>query len=226
MSTSAPAASSAHDLFDRMRTAVLDLDLAPGEKLTERGLEAQFGASRTPVRSALLRLAGEGLVLRDGRGWRVTPIDITEVVALGELRLAIESAAVRLAVSRAEEVSLAELAAFVESSRPAHDEAEVVQAGSDFHVRLAQLSGNQPMADTVRGAMTRLARTRWLDVRSPETRELAWTEHRAVVDAVRARDADLAADLLAAHLRSGSERLVTVLTAERRRLRARGVSIV
>ncbi|MGA1836388.1 GntR family transcriptional regulator [Herbiconiux sp. 11R-BC] len=213
-------------LFESVRTAVLTLELAPGERLTERGLEARFEASRTPVRAALMRLESEGLVQRDGRGWIVAPLDIDEIRALAELREAVESAAVRLAAVRASGADIEALAELLESARPVADEEHGVRAGGDFHVELAQLSGNALMAEAVRGAMTRLARTRWLEVRTPEAREHAWAEHRAVVEALRERDGARAAALVSAHIRDTNERLVTFLTDERRRLRGHGVAIV
>jgi DNA-binding GntR family transcriptional regulator len=223
------SASQTAQLFERLRAAVLNFDLMPGERVSERGLEAAFQASRTPARAALMRLETEGLMQRDGRGWIVAPIDIDEIRALAELREAVETAAVRLAVQRASDADVDGLAELLESGRPAGDdgsEEEVVRAGGDFHVELASLSGNAPMTDAVRGAMTRLARTRWLEVRTPESREHAWNEHRAVVAALRARDGERAAELLGAHIRSTNERLVGHLAGERRRLRARGLAIV
>ncbi len=222
----ADTSSQTQVLFERLRSAVLNLDLMPGQRLTERGLEASYHASRTPVRAALMRLESEGLAQRDGRGWIVAPIDLDEIGALAELREAVETAAVRLAVVRASDADIEALAELLESTRPVGDEEEGVRAGGDFHGELASLSGNAPMTDAVRGAMTRLARTRWLEVRTPESREHAWAEHRAVLAALRARDADEAARLLGAHIRSTNERLVAHLAADRRRLRARGLAVL
>lgn len=219
------SASQTEQLYDRLRAAILSLALAPGEKLTERGLEASFDASRTPVRAALGRLDAEGLVQRDGRGWIVSPIDLAEIGALAELREAVEGASVRLAVQRASDEQIAELAAVLESHRPV-DEEQGVRAGGDFHVLLCRLSGNPAMADTVHGAMTRLARTRWLEVRTPAAREQAWLEHRAVLDALEARDADAAARLLTDHIRGTNERLLAALAADSRRLRGHGLAIL
>jgi DNA-binding GntR family transcriptional regulator len=224
-------------LYDRLRAAILALELAPGERLTERGLEASFEASRTPVRAALGRLDAEGLVQRDGRGWIVSPIDLAEIGALAELREAVEGAAVRLAVQRASAADLAAVAALLDDSRPVDsadatnadadvDTEQGVRAGGNFHEELTRLSGNPVMADTVRGAMTRLARTRWLEVRTPAAREQAWREHRAVLDALIARDADTAARLLADHIRGTNERLLEALAADSRRLRGHGLAIV
>ena len=244
-------------LYDRLRSAILSLDLAPGERLTERGLEASFDASRTPVRAALGRLDTEGLVQRDGRGWIVSPIDLAEIGALAELREAVEGAAVRLAVQRATDAEIAAVAALLDAARPGHPAgpaelahpagpAEFIQAGGsgaadaglvtaaeqgvraggDFHEQLTRLSGNPAMVDTVRGAMTRLARTRWLEVRTPAARDQAWQEHRAVLDALAARDADTAARLLTGHIRGTNDRLLTALTADTRRLRGHGLAIL
>ncbi|GAA3888986.1 GntR family transcriptional regulator [Leifsonia kafniensis] len=217
-------------LYDRIRSAILDLDLAPGESITERGLEALFHASRTPVRAALMSLQSDGLVQRAGRGWIVAPIDLAEIRALAEWRESVETAAVRLAVLRASDASLNDLAANLNAARPTgdaeHGVQAGVQAGSDFHVELARLSHNQFMAHAIADAMTRLSRTRWLEVRTAEARERAWQEHCDVVDAVRARDADAAVRLVTEHIRGTNERLLEFLTAERRRLRGRGLSIV
>jgi DNA-binding GntR family transcriptional regulator len=255
-------ASQTEQLYDRLRAAILSLELAPGERLTERGLEAGFAASRTPVRAALGRLDAEGLVQRDGRGWIVSPIDLAEIGALAELREAVEGAAVRLAVQRASAADIAAVAALLDAARPADnpaangaaaaaaaandtataigtiaaaasaaatadDDAEQgLRAGGDFHVELTRLSGNPAMVDTVRGAMTRLARTRWLEVRTAAARDQAWREHRAVLDALTAGDADTAARLLTDHIRGTNDRLLTALAADSRRLRGHGLAIV
>jgi DNA-binding GntR family transcriptional regulator len=218
--------SQTMQLYDRLRGAILALDFAPGERLTERGLEANFNASRTPARAALMRLETEGLVQRDGRGWMVAPIDLGEIQALSELRVAVEGAAVRLAVERASLSDVAAVSELLKSARSAPDEEQGVRAGSDFHTELAQLSGNAFMVDAVRGTMTRLARTRWLEVRTPNARDQAWREHRDILDAILARNADLAAQLVTRHIRGTNERLLASLKADQRRFRGRGLSIV
>lgn len=226
-----PLASQTEQLVTRLRSAILELDLAPGAVLTERGLESAFAASRTPVRAALGTLFGEGLVQRagrNGRGWIVAPLDVDEIRELAELREAIETAAVRLAVARASTAQIDALGTQLDTARREISESESagVRAGHDFHVSLAALADNSLMTESVRDAMNRLARTRFLEVRTPESRAHAWSEHRAVLDAVAARDADRAARLVGEHIRATNERLVTFLTAERRRLRGHGLSVV
>jgi DNA-binding GntR family transcriptional regulator len=215
--------------YEILRAAILGFELVPGEKLSERGLEELLGASRTPIRAALVRLENEGLTGRVGRGWRVTPIDLTEVRAVAEYRLAVETAAVALAVERAGEQELRAVRALVEESRDEEedgDERSGLREGADFHVALARLSRNRFLAEAVDGALVRLARTRWLEVRSAESRAGARAEHLAIVDAVLARDAPTAVDLVTAHGRGTADRLLAHLSDERRRLRGRGSSIV
>jgi len=212
--------------YDRLRAAVLSLDLLPGEGLSERGLETLLGASRTPIRAALMRLENEGLVRREGRAWRVAPIDLTEIRAVMEYREAIEVAIVSHAIDRADDAAVAALTAIARAGRT-HDDAEtVLRDGSDFHLALAHLSGNPFLVDAIDGVLTRLARTRWLEVRTPQSRAQAATEHLAIVAAVAARDAEEARRLVADHSRGTSERLLSFLTEERRRMRGRGLSIV
>ena len=110
-------------LYERLRSAIITLDLLPGESLAERGLESRFQASRTPVRAALVRLESEGLVRRNGRGFIVAPIDLDEIASLAEYREAIETAAVRLAVERATDAQLDLLAADLRTGRREHDPA-------------------------------------------------------------------------------------------------------
>ncbi len=218
----AEVAPQTAQIYARLRAAILSLELAPGERLTERGLETAFAASRTPVRAALLRLDAEGLVQRGERGFAVAPINTAEIGQLAELREAVEVAAVRLAAERATDDDIAALADLLDADRGS---AEFVPAGDAFHEQLARLSGNPLLADTVRGAMTRLARTRWLEGRTVKSRDAAWSEHRAIIDALQARDADSAALLVAAHIRGTNTRLLGFLGEEHDRFRARGLTI-
>jgi DNA-binding GntR family transcriptional regulator len=213
-------------VYGRLRTAILALELVPGERISERGLESLLGASRTPIRAALMRLENEGLTQREGRGWKVTPIDLAEVRAVMEYREAIESAAVRLAVERTDDDELAALLALAGLHRGCDDEETGLRDFSDFHLALVRLSRNQFLADGMDGALTRLSRTRWLGVRTPQSRSHARDEHLKIVAAIRARDAGTAVALAVAHNRDTGDRLLAYLTEERRHLRGRGFSIV
>jgi DNA-binding GntR family transcriptional regulator len=210
-------------LHTRLRDAILSLALAPGQRVSERGLEPEFGASRTPIRAALMRLESEGLVQRDGKNWVVAPINLDEIRALYEYREVLESASTRLAVTRAghhDLDALTELGNGVDSSEtPEHS----LDAGTSFHLELARLSGNRFLIDAMDGVLTRLYRTRWLEVQSAEARERVQREHRAIVTALRAGDGASAELATIEHIRRTDERLAASIAENRQRLRADGV---
>jgi DNA-binding GntR family transcriptional regulator len=173
-----------------------------------------------------MRLENEGLARREGRGWQVAPIDLAEVRAVMEYREAVEIAGVALAIERAEDAELAAVRSLIESHADTDDEEAGLRDGGDFHVALARLSRNPFLADAMSNALTRLRRTRWLEVRTAESRAQARAEHLEIIAAVAARDIPRAQELVAAHSRGTRDRLLEQLSAERRRLRGRGFSII
>ncbi len=201
---------------------ILNMEIGPGERLTERWAEAQLGASRTPVRAALLRLEADGLICREGRGWMVTPLDIQEIEQLFVYREVLEVAAIQLAAKNANIEALDALEATLEACRPGTPTREAHQIGTEFHVQLAELAANDFIARGVADAMTRLSRARWLDT-TPEHQ--GWDEHRAVLAALREGDAAKASSLVSKHIRDSRDRLMKILTEGRRSLRARGIMV-
>ncbi len=218
--------SQVQQIYAQLREMVLSLDLGPGERLTERWLETRFDGSRTPIRAALIRLEAEELVRRDGRNWMVAPIDLGEIAALAEFREPLETTAVRLACARATDSDLDTVAALLDSCRSDAPREAWHEAGTDFHVGLARLSGNPFLLKAVRGVMTRLARARWLEVLTEASREQAWTEHRCILAFIRQRLPNAAAREAAAHVQATRDRLLQSLDQDRRGLRARGFAVV
>jgi DNA-binding GntR family transcriptional regulator len=213
-------------IHDQLRQMILSLDLGPGERLTERWLEGQFQSSRTPIRAALMRLEGEGLVQRDGRNWAVAAIDLGEIEALEEFREPLEVTAVRLACQRATEADLDAIEGMLDACRGDVPREQWHKVGTDFHVEIAGLSGNRFLAKAIEGVMTRLSRARWLEVWTEASREQAWSEHRRILGFIRDKRPDDAAREASAHVRDTRDRLLRSLNADRRGLRARGVAIV
>jgi DNA-binding GntR family transcriptional regulator len=210
----------------QLREMILGLEIGPGEKLTERWVEQRFGASRTPVRAALLRLESEGLVRRDGRGWAASPIDLPELEQLFVYRSVVEVAAVRLTCAADDRSGVDVVQAMLESCGPASSREEWHRVGMDFHIALAGLSGNDFLHRGVREAMVLLSRARWLELRDEPARNQAWAEHGQILAAVRAGDGDGAAGLLTRHVNGSRERLIASLRDDRRGLKARGFAII
>ncbi|WP_430592216.1 GntR family transcriptional regulator [Humidisolicoccus flavus] len=212
-------------LYEELRGRILSLEYVPGERVTERSLETDLGASRTPIRAALLRLEVDGLIRRESRAWRVTPIDLSEIRALTEFREGLETAIVALVVERAREEDFADLLAVLDGADEAGP-AEAIRAGGDFHALLAEIAENPFYSEAMRGVMVRLQRARWLVVRTAEERADVKAQHRAIVGALQARDLQRAQELAIAHLRASAEQTLRVLRADRQRFRGHGLEVV
>jgi DNA-binding GntR family transcriptional regulator len=137
-------------------------------------------------------------------------------------REVLEVAAIRLGGRTASEADLTAMEALLDAVGPGATPEQAHQAGQEFHVRIAQLSGNAFISRGVADAMTRLSRVRWLE---SDPAHHGWDEHRAVLAALREGDVSRAADLIAAHTRETRDRLLAELKGHRRTLRARGAII-
>jgi DNA-binding GntR family transcriptional regulator len=212
-------------LHGRLRAAILSLELAPGQRLSERGLEPEFGASRTPIRAALMRLESEGLAQRDGKNWMVAPLNLDEISALYEYREVLEAATTRLALARASRDDLEALAELAGSDESHETPEHSLDTGTSFHLELARMSGNAFLEDSMRSVLTRLYRTRWLEVQSAESRERVHVEHFSIAKALLVHDSASAELATLQHLRGTDERLRESVAADRLRLRASGIAL-
>lgn len=206
----------------QLRKLILNMELGPGERLTERWAEAKFNASRTPVRTALQKLESEGLICRDGIRWLVAPIDADEIEQLCIYREILEVAALKLSVSQITEEQLNNLERLLKETTVDSPEESMENAGTRFHRELARLCNNAFIIEGINDALRRLSRARWLD-RAPSNP--AWDEHREIFVALRSRDTDKAVELLATHLCESRLRLLDTITSSKRSLRARGIAI-
>jgi DNA-binding GntR family transcriptional regulator len=202
--------------YDRLREAILALELGPGSTLTERALETRLETSRTTVRAALARLENEGLVNRDGRGYQVAPLDLLEIKRACDWREVIETAAARATIARAtiaratdaELEQLAQQLGTLAASEPLEMH---MRDATDFHINLARLAANPFMTRALEDVLTRLARARWFEAGSTNGLERADREHRQILKAIQARDAEAAEQEIKAHLARSRDRLLNAL---------------
>lgn len=211
--------SQMHSVYDQLRDGILSLGMKPGERFSERALEGRFGASRTPIRAALSRLEGEGLVCRDERGWSVTPISFEEIEQVSEFRRAVECEAVALACERAEAAEIDVVAEMLTSCTLDMPREEWHRVGTEFHVELARLGGNGFFVRAVQDVMLRLSRARWLEVWTPEGRERSIREHLNILKLVRERRRDEAVAAVAAHAADTNARITRALAGDGARRR-------
>jgi DNA-binding GntR family transcriptional regulator len=200
-------------IADELREEILDAKLAAGSRLVETDLAERFGVSRGPVRDALTQLAREGLVEDlPRRGTFVASLSEKDLEEVYFLRRAIEEGAVRLAIARASDASIAEMydrlaeaeAAYERDDLPAAWEADMA-----FHRSYCRMSGNGRLTDLFEDLASQtvlLMRTALATHAS-----LAWTPplelHRRIADAIQARDVDAAVRAVGEHYQYTQDRL-------------------
>jgi DNA-binding GntR family transcriptional regulator len=188
----------------RLREDILAGELAPGTVLSEVALARSFGTSRGPIREALGRLASEGLVtITPRRGAIITELTRDEFVGAYQVREALETLAMRLAVPRLTEADISRLRALHEEMVQHAKRGEVnafFAANAGFHELFVASSGNQKLEEMYRLLMDQMGRylARSLALRGSVERSIA--EHAAILDAVEAGDVERAARLLADHI--------------------------
>ncbi|WP_052344953.1 GntR family transcriptional regulator [Thermocrispum municipale] len=210
------AATYADKSLEVLRQMILDGELAPGQRLNEVHLSQALGISRGPLREAIRRLAAEGLVEPvTHRGVYVRSFSARELSDFYELRIALETHAVRLAARYAPQERIDELGDMLDETEHTMDDdtAGAYPANPDFHARLARLAANPPLlqALTEVGRKIKLARAR--SAHQPQRARTALEEHREILAALSKRDGDKAAALLESHLTSSLNNALAVLRA-------------
>src|SRR5437763_424255 len=185
--------------------------LPPGTELSEVALSRELAVSRGPIREAIGRLAAEGLVtVRPRRGAEVRSITPEELIDSYQVREVLEVLAVRLAVPGITDAELAELDELVDRmSEHAKNGAvgDFFAANVAFHELLCELSGNKKLLEVHRRLAGEIGRFQARTLALRGSLDGSVTEHRAIMAAIRLRDADKAAQLTSAHIRVPAQRL-------------------
>ncbi|MEV4196562.1 GntR family transcriptional regulator, partial [Streptomyces toxytricini] len=200
----APGPSAADRVYRHVKEHVLDRRYEGGTLLTEGGLAAAVGVSRTPVREALLRLQAEGLLrLYPKKGALVLPVSAQEIADVVETRLLVEEFTVRRTVP-APPALLDRLEALLREQRrhaAAGDAAAFSAADRAFHAEIVRGSGNAILCglyDQLRDRQLRMGTALLHD--RPDRVERSLAEHAGILAALRAGDADAAATAVRAHV--------------------------
>jgi DNA-binding GntR family transcriptional regulator len=194
-------------------------DLSSGDPVVIEELAAQLGISRTPVREALLALEREGLVESvPNRGTFVVTPSIDEVIKIYQIRQALEPLATKLATPALPMETLEKLSVdfdLADKAMTAGNFDLYLQCDAEFHRLIMQYAENEILAQILGNLEDRIYRIRF-HARRKSTENLvpAHREHRALLDALRARDADKAELLMKVHLQNAAKRIQAILSSE------------
>lgn len=194
---------------------VLGGELRPGERLNEVVIAESLGISRGPLREAIQRLASEGiLTIVTHKGAYVHSVTEADLRELYELRIAIESYALRLGADRATDEQIAQLRAELDRTRDILEDSDAPYPSKiDIHEQFVSLAHNQALRTQTQEiyAQLRLARAR--SGNDPNRARAAYKEHVAILERITERDGRGAADLMEQHLKSGLDNALEMMRA-------------
>jgi DNA-binding GntR family transcriptional regulator len=192
-----------------LRAGIRTGDLRPGQRLRVDELTRGLGMSPTPIREALRLLQADRLVdYRPHHGIVVTELSAEVTAEVYRLRALLEPLAVELAVPAFSDGDLDEL----ERLHERHAASATSERNRDWHWAIYEASGSSLLNDFVRRLWEAFPwRTMWA---LPGRAKLSHEEHVAVMEAIRRRDAALAAERMRAHVSSGRDTLLAHLQQE------------
>ena len=203
--------SLADQVFERLEAEILSGKYQRGEVVTELQLCAELGVSRTPVREALRRLSQEHLIEESSRGTVVLGVVRKDFEDMCAIRLRIEGLAVRGFIDNLTEDSLRQLREAVEfqefylnKSDPDHIKA----MDSRFHELIYQNCGSAILCDTLSPLHKKVQKFRRLSIEQSGRAETSVKEHRAIYEAIAAKDADLAERLMNEHVGNAMQTII------------------
>ncbi|MCL4801912.1 MAG: GntR family transcriptional regulator [Burkholderiales bacterium] len=202
----------ADQVYQTLREQLRTGRIGPSQRLQEVMLATQLGVSRTPVREALARLASEGLVEADGRGFAVpglTPVDVDDIYAVRGL---LEPEAMRHAARRAADgaarAPLEEALAEAEAAHAAGDADRFIAANGRFREAWIALVANRRLVRAIGLYADHVRYLRALTLADPAVRAGALAGMREIAQGLRAGDADAAARAMRAQLERAQRALL------------------
>lgn len=185
-----------------IRSAIVSGVFVPGERLRQDRLAGLLEVSRMPIRSALRQLESEGLVeLHAHRGATVRALSETEISDLYELRIMVETFALRRAVAAVDDAQLAELEEAATGLESPIGMTSWFEARQDFYRALYSIGNTPRVVSTIMQFRAEVGRY------TSDLVDMKSATHRELLDRVRSKDPDLAASWLEAHLRQVAQEL-------------------
>jgi DNA-binding GntR family transcriptional regulator len=193
----------AGSVYEQLKSDIFEFRLMPGTRFSENEIARRAKVSRTPVREALFRLEREGyLQVHAKSGWSVRTLDFELLDNLYDLRVVLESAAVRKLCGGDPRAALAALEKvwLVSAKKRLSDAARVARLDEEFHSTLVEAVGNPELARVHHTITERIRIVRRLDFTHPERVGYTYVEHGEILRAILARKAERAVALLKAHI--------------------------
>ena len=202
--------------YATIKDDIISCALQPGEEISEGVLVARYGMSKAPIRSALMRLRQEGLIVSRGRqGNAVSPVTLRDIQEIFQLRLVLDVTAVRLAAGKVDAARLRALNEAAHTTYPEGDRAgqtAYLRANREFHRYVAECTRNQRLVSLVVGLMEQHERIVHLGLAMQRREHEFHHFHDDLVAALIEGDGERAAKLTENALRGSQRKVMEALT--------------
>ena len=203
-------------VYQRLLDAICDGDLAPGARLTQEELAANFAVSRQPVLQALRLLKKDGFVIDAGRrGLMVLPLGAQSIARIYEVRSALDALAARLAALAGKRLATDVIADGRKAVKGARVGA-MIDADMRFHNLIYAASGNPLIAQSAGHHWQHIRRAMGVVLQQAGVRDSVWDEHDAILKAINRGDANRAERLARRHGEEAGHHLVQQLGRQTR----------
>ncbi len=193
--------------YELLRKAIATGSLKPGARILESELATMLNMSRTPIREAIAALEADGLVTVDGaRGRVVTKLDYQSIMELYAVREVLESTAAGLAARNASDIEIVALRDMLElEERILDDAGKLADHNRRFHEAIYYCAHNRYILKMLEYIQTAMLLLQPAGRTGSERRETALLEHRAIVDAIEARDSAASEAAIRDHVRRAQQ---------------------
>lgn len=224
-----PPRSLSEQAYEALRQRIVTLVLAPNAVVDEAQLQRELGLGRTPIREALKRLELERLItIIPRRGIFVTPINLTDLQRLYEVRVNLEGLAAELAAQRGTAVHWQEMALILNQAAglDTFSAAQLITIDEGCHRIIYQAADNQFLQQTLTALfplslrLWHVALSKLGDKKDSIIEYTHIVEHQAILAALQAGDAPAAADLMRRHVAAYQQYIENIILGKSAQLQA------
>lgn len=203
--------SLADQIFERLETDILIGKYAQGDVLTENQLSENLGVSRTPIREALRRLQQEKLVADSSRGVVVLGISLEDIKDIYAIRIPIEKMALERFIATLTDEKLRKLKDIIDVQEfygNRKDAEHITYQDNEFHETIYENCGSVIIGETLINLHRKVVKYRKASIENSSRAEKSIGEHKAIYEAIAAKDVESAVKLLIEHIKNAENSIL------------------
>ena len=207
----------AKQAYSYIKSKILSYELPPGAAISDNALAQELNMSRSPVREAIFMLTNDGLIDSTGMGAQVSPMTLTDIVEVCQVRKAVEVAAVNILLDNGggtpEQKS--RLAGIFKELQGTTDAIQNYHYDDLFHGEIMAMANNSRLIHISNQMRLQIYRARWLSVVLPDRMDEAKREHESIYQALMDNDREASVQSLTVHLDRSEQTFKKVLADPR-----------